>query len=227
MMILEAQGVSKSYRGSSGAAVWALREVSLACARGQITALVGPSGSGKTTLLSLLGAIDQPTNGRILFQERDLARCSGAELARIRRALGQIFQTFALLPQLSALDNVTYPLIPRGVRRAERKRRGTEWLTRLGLGAQLRQPVRALSGGEQQRVAAARALAGEPEVILADEPTSNLDPETAHVLFEVFRAARDRGTALVIASHDPNLIGLADRVCTTESGRLWPGRLGS
>jgi putative ABC transport system ATP-binding protein len=227
MVILEAQAVSKSYRGPNNDTVWALREVSLACARGQLTALAGPSGAGKTTLLALLGAIERPSAGRILFQGTDLTGCSGAERARARRAIGQIFQTFALLPQLSALENIAYPLIPRGVRRTERNRRGAEWLSRLGLRDQVHRPVRVLSGGEQQRVAVARAFAGEPVLILADEPTAHLDAGAAQTLLDEFRSARAAGTALVVASHDPNLLGLADRVCTLDAGRLVAGGPGA
>src|SRR5262245_52971689 len=141
MVVLEADRVSKSYPVPGRGVVWAVRGVSLVAERGRLTSLVGPSGSGKTTLLALLGGIERPTEGRVLLLGNDLAACSDAELARTRRTIGQIFQSFALIPQLSALENVTYPLIPRGVPRAERNRRAVDWLTRLGMGGQFDRPA--------------------------------------------------------------------------------------
>ncbi|HEV3436645.1 MAG TPA: ABC transporter ATP-binding protein [Gemmata sp.] len=222
MLLLEARKVCKSYRTGTGEEIRALHEVSLSIDCGQAIALVGPSGAGKTTLLALLGAIERPTRGQVLFHGQDLGLCSGTELTRVRRAIGHIFQSFSLIPELTVLENVTYPLIPRGVRRTERNRRALEWLTRLGLDGRARERVRTLSGGEQQRVVAARALICQPEIILADEPTSNLDLENARVLIAEFGILRKAGTAFILAAHDPLVVGLADRVLELEAGQLKP-----
>src|SRR5262249_37539074 len=156
----------------------ALDEVTLGIERGSLTVISGPSGSGKTTLLALLGALERPTRGGVLFEGQELGACSDVALARIRRRMGFIFQDFSLIPNLSAGENIAAPLIPRGIVRAERWRRAEELLARFGLRDRLAARAGELSGGEQQRVAIARALAGQPEVLLGDEPTSNLDPQT-------------------------------------------------
>jgi putative ABC transport system ATP-binding protein len=189
--------------------VRALDGVSLGIEHGSLTLVSGPSGSGKTTLLALLGALERPTRGQVLFEGKDLGECSDAELARVRRRFGFIFQDFALIPNLSALENITYPLIPRGVPAAERCLRARELLARFGMEGRLASRAGALSGGEQQRVAIARALAGGPEVVLADEPTSNLDAETSELLFELFRELHTQGKTVIVASHDPRVVGLA------------------
>ena len=187
---------------------------------GEAVATFGPSGSGKTTLLALLGALERPTRGGVLFDGKNLADCSDVELARVRRRMGFVFQDFSLIANLSAGDNIAYPLIPRGLTRTDRRRRAEEWLSRFGLAG--KQAVRAgdLSGGEQQRVAVARALAGRPEVVIADEPTSNLDADACETLLTVFRELRAEGKTLIFASHDPQAIGLAMRVVRLERGRL-------
>jgi putative ABC transport system ATP-binding protein len=218
--MIEAQSLSKSYIDANRQEVWAVRDVSLTVARGEIVTFTGDSGAGKTTLLALLGAIDRPSAGKVLFQGKNLGVCSAAELARTRQTLAHIFQSFALIPQLSALRNVAYPLIPRGITRRERTRRATEWLTRFGLAKLLNQPVRLLSGGEQQRVGAARAFAAQPEVLFADEPTSSLDEGSAQLLIAAFRELRDAGKTVVLSSHDPRLVALADRVFTLATGQL-------
>src|SRR5205823_420219 len=139
------------------------------------------------TLLALLAALERPSSGRILFDGKDLGQCSDAALARLRRRMGFIFQDFSLIPDLSAEENITYPLIPRMIPRAERRRRASELLARFGMEGKLTARARELSGGEQQRVAIARALAGQPEVVIADEPTSNLDAKLVATLLETFR----------------------------------------
>jgi putative ABC transport system ATP-binding protein len=219
MPVLEARAVCKSY----GAGVQALRDVSLSVATGSFTAVTGPSGSGKTTLLALTGALDYPTKGTILFDGRDLGRCSDAERTRVRRRMGFAFQSFALIARLAVWENITYPLIPRGTSRAERYRRALELLTRLGLENRLMARPEELSGGEQQRVAFARALAGDPEVILADEPTSNLDPQTADTVATMLRERHERGATVLIASHDPKLLAAAGTVHCMKGGRIQHG----
>ena len=218
MPALEARSLCKYY----GQNVRALDDVSLVVATGSFTAVTGPSGSGKTTLLTLLGALDFPTMGTVLFDGRDLRRCSDAERTRIRRRMGFTFQSFSLVARLPVWENITYPLIPRGVNRTERYRRAVDLLTRLGLGDRMMAKPEELSGGEQQRVALARALAGNPEVIIADEPTSNLDPLTADIVASMLREQHARGVTVLIASHDPQLLEAADAVYRMEGGKILP-----
>jgi putative ABC transport system ATP-binding protein len=221
-LLFEARGLCKYYHVGSRAEVRALDGVSLGVERGSLTVVSGPSGSGKTTLLALLGAVDRPTRGQVFFDDKDLGRCSDVELARVRRRLGFVFQDFALIPNLTAAENVTYPLIPRGVARAERRRRAEEWLSRFGMAGKLAAKARELSGGEQQRVAIARALAGQPEALLADEPTSNLDPATGAALLALLQERHAAGTTLVLSSHDPHVLALATHVHELQGGMVRP-----
>lgn len=218
--LFQTQNLVKVYRAASGAAVRALDDVSLAVPRGSLTLVRGPSGSGKTTLLALLGALERPTAGAVIFDGRDLTGCSGAELTRVRRRLGFVFQEGGLLPDLSVLENVTYPLLPRGVPRAERKRRAGELLDRLGIGGRVAARARELSGGERQRVALARALAGHPEAVLADEPTAGLDESAADAVRGLFRELHAAGATIVLAAHDPAARALATEVCELAGGRI-------
>ena len=225
--LLQTQALCKVYRAGSRNEVRALDDVSLSVAAGDFALVSGLSGSGKTTLLALLGALERPTRGAVLFDGKNLADCSDVERTRVRRRMGFIFQDFSLIPNLSAGDNIAYPLIPRGVPRAERRRRAAEWLSRFGLSGKAGVRAADLSGGEQQRVAAARALAGRPEVVIADEPTSNLDAEAAAALLAVFRKLHAEGKTLIVASHDPRAVGPATRVIELEAGRLKGERQGS
>lgn len=220
MLLFETRNLCKYYRGGSRAEVRALDDVSLSIPRGSLTALAGPSGSGKTTLLALLGALERPTRGQVFFDAKELSDCSDAALARMRRRMGFVFQDFALIPNLSAEDNITYPLIPRGFSRSERQKRACEALSRLGMDDKLTSRTAELSGGEQQRIALARALAGDPEVILADEPTSSLDAETAQILQAIFKELHAAGKTIVLSSHDPAVICLATQVHQLQRGRL-------
>jgi len=216
MPILEVRQLCKVYRGR----VKALEDVALEIPAGAFVLLSGPSGSGKTTLLALLGGLERPSSGQVLFGGRDLAGCFDVELARLRRRMGFVFQDGALIPNLPAWENITYPLIPRGVPRAERYRLAREWLSRFGLADRLAARPGELSGGEQQRVAVARALAGRPEVVLADEPTSNLDEESGGAVIALLRAAHAEGKTVVASSHDPRLAALATRVYELKAGRV-------
>ncbi len=178
MPALEAVEVTRTYR-LEGVSVEALRGVSLSVAAGDYVAVVGPSGSGKSTLMHLLGALDRPSTGALRVGGRDVTSLSQDELARARNeTIGFVFQAFQLLPRTSAVDNVAMPLVYRGVRRAERRRRAERALDAVGMTHRLTHTPSRLSGGEQQRVAIARALVGDPQVILADEPTGNLDTRT-------------------------------------------------
>lgn len=212
MPLLETRNVGKCYLQGSDAEVWALRDHSLAISRGSFLVLSGPSGCGKTTLLSLLGALARPTHGKVLWEGRDLNACSDIELARLRRRLGFVFQNFALISKLPLWENITYPLIPRGVSRAERFEIARKLLARFQLTSKLLRTPQELSTGEQQRIAVARALAGNPEVILADEPTSNLDRPTATKLLTCFQEFHATGGTLIISSHDPEVVRLATTV---------------
>ena len=220
MPLLEAHDVCKYYRQGTRAEVRALHEVSLAVEPGRFVLLGGPSGSGKTTLLALLGALERPTRGKILFEGRDLGSFSDVELARVRRRMGFVFQSFSLLPGLPVWENITYPLIPRGVARPRRRELAHELLAELGLPDKFQARPDELSGGEQQRVAIARALAGEPSVLLADETTSNLDAVAGETLMALFQRIHQRGTTLILSSHDARMAPLATTVCELEAGRM-------
>ncbi|HXD88703.1 MAG TPA: ABC transporter ATP-binding protein [Urbifossiella sp.] len=218
MPVFETRSLCKVYGGSPP--VRAVNEVSLSMERGSVVAITGPSGSGKTTLLAMLGALERPTSGSVMFAGIDLTTCSSAELARVRRRLGFVFQDFALIPGLSAWENVAYPLIPRGTARRERFRIATQWLVRFGLAAKSATRAKRLSGGEQQRVAIARAFAGRPEALLADEPTSNLDADTADLFLAALVEFRSAGGAAAIASHDPRLVEAASERREMKAGNL-------
>jgi ABC-type lipoprotein export system ATPase subunit len=220
MPILEARAVTRVYHAPSQAEVFALHGVDLALEQGSFTVVVGPSGSGKTTLLALLGLLERPTSGSILFDGKELSRCSDVELARLRRRMGFIFQDFALIPNLTSVENVTYPLIPRGVPRKVRIRGAQELLARFGMRTRLDSRARELSGGEQQRVAISRALAGNPDVIFADEPTSNLDLECAEIVWKALRDLQRKKKTLVVASHDQRVIDEASVVCRLDRGKI-------
>ena len=217
--VVEAVEVTRSYTlGDDGAdasasVVHALRGVTFSVAPGEFVAIAGPSGSGKSTLLHLLGALDRPTSGTIRFSGRDMAGMDDAELARLRnRQIGFVFQQFQLLGRTSAVANVALPLVYSGISRAERFRRARVALEAVGLGHRLNHRPSQLSGGEQQRVAIARAFVTEPRMILADEPTGNLDTATgAEVMGLMRRLNAERGVALVVITHDPEVAGVAPR----------------
>jgi putative ABC transport system ATP-binding protein len=218
--MIRAEHVWKVYRGHDGGEVLAVDDVSLTIPPGRFAALTGPSGSGKTTLLSLLGALSRPSGGSIELDGRELSTCSDVELARTRRKIGFVFQNFSLVPRLAVWENVTYPLIPRGVRTPDRHECAREVLQRLGLANKMNSRPDQLSGGEQQRVAVARALASEPKILLADEPTSNLDRRAADELAESFRQIHASGVTLVLSTHRPELLEMASIVFEMNEGRL-------
>ncbi len=220
MIVLE--GVGKVY-GSGAGRTAALDGVSLEIRAGQFVAIAGPSGSGKTSLLNLIGAIDVPCAGRVLIDGRDLGAIDEDQRAELRLGtIGFIFQHFNLVPVLTAAENVELPLLFRDdLDAGERRRRVARALERVGLGARLDRRPSALSGGERQRVAVARALAGEPAIVLADEPTANLDHQTGEAVIGLMRELnRERGTTFLYATHDAELISLADRVIRLRDGRL-------
>jgi putative ABC transport system ATP-binding protein len=205
--------------------VRALRGVSVRVEVGDYLAVVGPSGSGKSTLMHLLGGLDRPTSGTLLVDGRDVAGLGKDELARVRNeTIGFVFQAFQLLPRTSAVDNVAMPLVYRGARRAERRRRAVAALEAVGMGHRLDHTPNQLSGGEQQRVAIARALVGDPQVILADEPTGNLDSVRGAEVMDLLEALnRDRGVAVVVVTHDLDIAARTQRQLRMRDGlaELW------
>jgi putative ABC transport system ATP-binding protein len=202
--------------------IHAVRDVDLTIEPGELVAVEGPSGSGKTTLLQLLGALDRPSSGRVFFDGRDLAGLADRELAELRlRSFGFVFQQFNLIPTLTALENVEAKLAPTGVDGDELRGRSEALLAEVGLADRATHLPAHLSGGEQQRVAIARALSVEPRVILADEPTGNLDTKTgAEIIESLAGLAGRRGTTVIVATHDAGLAGRAPRRLSMQDGRL-------
>ncbi len=216
---VEAIDVRRSYQ-LDGLAVEALRGVSLRIDAREYVAVVGPSGSGKSTLMHLLGCLDRPTSGELRVGGREISAMGDTELAELRNAtIGFVFQSFALLGRTSAIDNVGLPLVYRGVRKAERRERAAAALETVGLGHRLGHRPGQLSGGEQQRVAIARALVTEPAVLLADEPTGNLDTRSgADVLAVLDRLNSERGVAVVVVTHDAEVAAVARRRIGVRDG---------
>jgi putative ABC transport system ATP-binding protein len=198
----------------------ALRGVNLIIESGEFTALVGPSGSGKTTLLQLLGCLDRPTSGRVIINGKDVSQLNRDQRADMRRGtIGFIFQFFALIPTLTAYENIEMPLLLNGHTPGERRARVTELLEAVGLGDRGASRPDQLSGGQQQRVAIARALAAKPSLILADEPTANLDtPNGQQIMETMTRLNKETGVTFVFATHDPRVIEYARRVVTLRDG---------
>jgi putative ABC transport system ATP-binding protein len=216
--MIELQGISKTYTRPTGETVRALDDVSLCINRGEFLAIVGASGSGKTTLMNILGLLDAPTEGRYLFDGWDVAKLSVAEQARFRNTrVGFVFQGFHLLPRTSALENVELPLLYSD--RASIDGLGSKALHAVGLGDRMRHTPSELSGGQQQRVAIARALVNEPDVLLADEPTGNLDAQSAGEIMEIFQTLNQSGRTIVLVTHDAAMAAHARRVVRLEQGR--------
>jgi len=217
----ELTGVGKLFtRGS--VVINAVHDVNLVIEPGEFVALEGPSGSGKTTLLQLLGALDRPSSGSVLFEGRDLSKLPDAELAELRlRSFGFVFQQFNLIPTLTALENVEAKLAPTGISGTELRERASALLAEVGLRDRAEHLPAHLSGGEQQRAAIARALSVEPQVVLADEPTGNLDTETgAEIVESLAGLAARRGTTVIVATHDVLLADRAPRRLRMRDGRL-------
>ncbi|HUN27459.1 MAG TPA: lipoprotein-releasing ABC transporter ATP-binding protein LolD [Steroidobacteraceae bacterium] len=222
--VLEASAVHKSFR-QGPVTLEVLRGVNLLVAAGERLAIVGASGSGKTTLLQILGGLDQPSSGRVLIDAEDIHGLKEEARGRLRnRALGFVYQFHHLLPEFSALENVAMPLLVRRVPVAEARARARSLLERVGLAERLSHRPHQLSGGERQRAAVARALVTEPRIVLADEPTGNLDGANAAQVFALMlELNRERGTSLVVVTHDPRLAARMDRTLTLEQGTLVAG----
>jgi putative ABC transport system ATP-binding protein len=219
--VIRLRGVTRVY-DKGGVPVHALRGVDLDIARDEFTTLTGPSGSGKTTLLNIVGALDQPTAGEVGVAGRDLTRVPRGEAAQFRLDhVGFIFQAYNLVPVLTAYENAEFTLLLRGERADERKRTVEPLLQRVGLGDMMHRKPHELSGGQQQRVAVVRALATSPSIVLADEPTANLDSESSEALLELMAELnRELGTTFLFSSHDPVVIERARRVVELLDGRV-------
>ena len=220
-VVIRAENVKKLYMLGSEK-VWALKGVTLAIRRHEFISIMGPSGSGKTTLFNQIGALDVPTEGRVLFDGHSVFDLTERQQAWFRcNKVGYIFQTFNLIPFMTALQNVTLPMVLQGATRGEASARATRVLTRVGLGHRLSHKPLELSGGQQQRVAIARALANTPDVILADEPTGNLDSGTGTDIVNLLKELnRKEGITVVCSTHDPKMLGSSDRVCWIRDGLL-------
>ena len=222
--LLKMQGITKEYKLGK-TVVRALRGLDMEIASGETVAIMGPSGSGKSTLMHILGALDTPTSGTATIDGADLQRLKESQLVTLRgKKVGFVFQTFNLVQTLSALQNVELPMIFQGVSKSERKRRAKELLTRVGLADRIRHKPTELSGGERQRVAVARALANDPEIILADEPTGNLDTESGSAILALLKELSvNEGKTVILVTHDPEAAEIADRIVKLRDGCVSSG----
>jgi putative ABC transport system ATP-binding protein len=221
MSVIEMRDVTRVYK-IGDVETHALRGVDLTIEEGEFTAIVGPSGSGKTTVLQMLGCLDRPTSGTVHINGQDVTRLDANKRADLRKgSIGFIFQFFALIPGLTAYENVELPLLLAGAKKAERRERAQEMLEAVGIADRARHRPDQMSGGEQQRVAIARALASHPVLVLADEPTANLDSENGRQIMEIMeRLNQETGTTFVFATHDPRVIPFARRQVVLRDGRV-------
>jgi putative ABC transport system ATP-binding protein len=218
--MIELQGIVKRYVLGEET-VLALAGIDLFVGRNEYVALTGPSGSGKSTLMNIIGCLDSPSEGRYILNGRDTSSLNEDELAAVRnREIGFVFQSFHLLPRQSALQNVMQPLVYRRMSPAERRERATESLRKVGLGDRLEHRPNQLSGGQRQRVAVARALVGEPSILLADEPTGNLDSRTSAEIMALFDALHAQGQTVVVVTHEPDIAAHCHRTIRVLDGRI-------
>jgi len=220
MPLLKLVNVSKTYFPDSHA-VEALKKTSLEIKKGDFIAIMGPSGSGKSTLMHLIGCLDVPTTGKVIFEGKDISGLSETELARVRnQKIGFVFQTFNLIPRISVLSNVELPLFYAGMAKIKREKRSLEVLKKMGLSERLNHYPNQLSGGEQQRVAIARALVNNPTIILADEPTGNLDSKTGNEIIKLFKKLNQEGNTFVMVTHDQEIAKTSRRIVRIKDGEI-------
>ena len=219
--MIEMQDIVKQYT-LGGETIYALDHVSLRVEKGEYVTIIGPSGSGKSTLMNLIGCLDTADSGNYLLNGKPIRKYRERQLAEVRsKQIGFIFQGFNLLPKLSALENVELPMIYQGVRASERKKRAVAALERVGLGERMKHRPNQLSGGQQQRCAIARAIAVHPSLILADEPTGNLDQKTGREILTIFDELHQAGNTIVLITHDPKVARCGQRMIRIEDGRLY------
>jgi putative ABC transport system ATP-binding protein len=221
MAIISTQNLTKIF-GSGPTAVTALHQVNLSVDKGELVAIMGPSGCGKSTLLHLIGGLDRPSSGEVIIEGTSIAAMNDDRITELRRRkIGFVFQFFNLIPVLSTLENAALPVTLDGVKPAEGQKRAAEWLRRFGLSDRLSSRPDQLSGGEQQRVAIARALTAEPPLILADEPTGNLDTRSGDEIASLMRdIAKKYGRTVVMVTHDPRIAAYADRIVFLKDGKI-------
>ena len=219
--MIEMKDVVKRYT-LGGETIYALDHVSLRVRPGEYVAVIGPSGSGKSTLMNIIGCLDQADSGTYILNGKPIKKYRERQLARIRnRQIGFIFQGFNLLPKLSAFENVELPMIYQGISARKRKKMAKEALERVGLGERMKHRPNQLSGGQQQRCAIARALAVKPSLILADEPTGNLDKKTGQEIMAMFKELHEAGNTIVLITHDSKVAQCAERIIRIEDGKLY------
>ncbi|MCG2718241.1 MAG: ABC transporter ATP-binding protein [Nanoarchaeota archaeon] len=218
--IIQLEDVWKIYQMDSVEVV-ALRGVHLDVKRGEFLVILGPSGSGKSTLLNMIGSLDIPTKGKVFLDGKNIAHMAESDLAQLRgKKIGFIFQTFNLIPSLSAMENVLLPMTFQGVSREQKERKSKAILTKVGLGPRIHHLPSELSGGERQRVAIARSLVNDPEVILADEPTGNLDSKTGVEIIDMLKEFNNEGKTIILITHERSLSKYSDRVCLLKDGQI-------
>ncbi len=223
MPVIQTHALTKVY-GANGQAVHALRGIDITVEQGEFVALIGPSGSGKSTLMAILGCLDSPTEGRYILDGHEVQGLAGGELARIRNEkIGFVFQSYNLLPKASIVRNVELPMLYAGVGRKERRERALALLAKVGIEEKAHQLPATLSGGQKQRVAVARALANNPTMLLADEPTGALDSKTGAEVLDLFRELNAQGNTLVLVTHDPSIAGQAQRRIEIRDGLVAAG----
>lgn len=224
--VIELKDIVKSYR-MGDTVVYALNHVSVNFERGKFTSIVGPSGSGKSTMMNILGCLDRPTSGEYFLEGKNIARYSDDELARTRnKRIGFVFQSFNLLNKLTAVENVALPLIYAGVNLQERTARAEKALQDVGLGERMYHKPNEMSGGQRQRVAIARALINDPAIIMADEPTGNLDTKSTLEIINIFEKLNQEGKTVIMVTHEPELAAMTQRILVMRDGRLTEEREG-
>jgi putative ABC transport system ATP-binding protein len=223
--VIRTESISKIYR-MGDEVINALRSISISINRGEYVAFMGPSGSGKSTLMNIVGCLDTPTSGSYVLAGKDVSNMTEDELAEVRnKEIGFVFQTFNLLPRSTALENVALPLVYAGVGRSEREDRAYETLRSVGLDTRARHKPNELSGGQRQRVAVARALVNSPSIILADEPTGNLDTKTSYEIMELFDNLHQRGNTIIVVTHEDDISHYAHRIVRLRDGLVETDRL--